>query len=155
MRFTRTKIMKTSSQGRQALHVAFPVVAALLAGLTSGCGFFDETDEGLAAVDSVAVAAPLSQGGSVRLTFYGVLSTNACVDLARVERPPSPGDTVTWRFIARGRRGSTCIAGIAPVKYDDSLPSLPARTVVIRAERSNGEPLLRTLQLPLAAPTQR
>jgi len=147
--------MKPFSKSRLASTLLAVSIPSLLAGLTSGCGLFDETDEGLAAVDSVAVAAPLSQGGSVRLTFYGVLSTNACVDLARVERPASSGDTLSWRFIARGRGGSTCIAGIAPLKYEDSLPSLPARRVVIRAERLNGEPLLRTLQLPLADTTQR
>ena len=147
--------MKTPNRHRRALHLLIAVSAALIAGLTAGCGLFDETDEGLAAVDSVAVAAPQSQGGSVRLTFYGVLSTNACVDLARVERPPSSGDTLTWRFIARGRGasqdGSICLTGITPLKYEDSLPNLPARTVVIRAERLNGEPLLRALQLPLAS----
>lgn len=143
--------MTAYSKNRLASTLVAFCVPSLVAALTSGCGLFDETDEGLAAVDSVTVSAPQSQSGSVRLTFFGVLSTNACVDLARVERPASSGDTLTWRFIARGRGGSTCIAGIATLKYEDSLANLPARTVVIRAERSNGEPLLRTLQLPLAS----
>lgn len=146
--------MTAFSKSRLASSLLAVSIPSLLASLTSGCGLFDETDEGLAAVDSVVVAAPLSQGRAVRLTFFGVLSTNGCVDLARVERPVSSGDTLTWRFIARGRRssqdGSICLTGITPLKYEDSLANLPARRVVIRAERLNGEPLLRTLQLPLS-----
>lgn len=145
--------MKTSSQRPQALQLAFPAVAALLAGLFSGCGLFTGPKERVAQVDSIAVAAVPTPSGSAKVTFFGVVGFNLCAELVRVERRVS-GDTLTWRFIARNE-GSNCLQAVATLRHEDSIPNLPARTVVIRAERSNGEPLLRTLQLPLAAPTQR
>ncbi|WP_291158934.1 hypothetical protein [Gemmatimonas sp. UBA7669] len=145
--------MKTITIRRQAPLLLTTSVPALLAGLFSGCGLFTGPKERVAQVDSIAVAAVPTPSGSAKLTFFGVVGFNLCAELVRVERRVS-GDTLTWRFIARNE-GSNCLQAVATLRHEDSVPNLPARTVVIRAERSNGEPLLRTLQLPLAAPTQR
>jgi hypothetical protein len=145
--------MKPISMRRQVALLLATSVPVMFAGLFTGCGLFTGPKERVAQVDSIAVAAVPTQSGSARITFFGVVGWNLCAELVRVERRTF-GDTLTWRFIAR-TEGSNCLQAVATLKHEDSVPNLPARTVVIRAERSNGEPLLRTLQLPLAAPTQR
>lgn len=132
-----------------ALTARFTVILSVL---VTGCGLFSGPSESVARVDSIVVASTPTQNSYVGLTFSGVLG-GGCAELGRVERRAA-SDTLTWRFIAR-TEGSNCVQAITTLEYIDSVPNLPARTVIIRAERSNGEPLLRTLQLPLAAPTQR
>jgi len=144
--------MNTISIRRRLPLQLATIVPVMLVGLVTGCGLFSGPSESVARIDSIAVASTPTQNGYVRLTFSGVLG-GGCAELGRVERRAA-SDTLTWRFIAR-TEGSNCVQPIATLEYIDSVPNLPARTVVIRAERLNGEPPLRTLQLPLADTTQR
>ena len=81
-------------------------------------------------------------------TFFGYVGANGCVDLQRVERNVV-ADTISWRFVSRSRRGD-CIQMPIPLRYIDSVPSQPARTVHIRVEQ-RGAPLRRTVSLPITA----
>lgn len=141
--------MMTKMFDRKTPRMLASRLAAILSVVVTGCGLFSSPNESVARIDSIAVASSPTQAGYVRLTFSGVLG-GGCAELGRVERR-TVSDTLTWRFIAR-TEGADCVQAITTLEYLDSVPNLPARTVVIRAERSNGEPLLRTLQLPIAAP---
>lgn len=120
-----------------------PVVAALT---LSGCGLITGSDEFLAQVDSVTVQAPLANSASTTLTFFGYVGANGCVDLKRVDRR-AVADTISWRFVSRSRGGS-CTQMPITLRYVDSIPSQPARSVHIKVEQ-RGTPLRRTVTLPL------
>ena len=56
-------------------------------------------------------------------------------------------DTISWRFVSRSRGGS-CTQMPITLRYVDSIPSQPARSVHIKVEQ-RGTPLRRTVTLPL------
>ena len=126
------------------------LVPLLSAGVwLSACGLIGGTDEYVIQVDSVAVARPVSPNGAVRTTYYGYVGANACAELRRVEQRALPGDTLQLRFIGR-QEGGNCLQMPTPLKYIDSLPNLPARTVHLRVLQRGGSPLRYDVVLPLS-----
>ncbi|GAB1341837.1 hypothetical protein [Gemmatimonas sp.] len=134
----------------RVLHNSIPLAALLtpvVAALTlSGCGLITGSNEFLAQVDSVTVQAPLANSSSAALTFFGYVGANGCVDLKRVDKRVV-ADTLTWRFVSRSRGGS-CTQMPVTLRYVDSIPSQPARTVHIKVEQ-RAAPLTRAVTLPL------
>lgn len=125
--------------------------ALLVAGclpFISACGLLSGSEEYLAQVDSVAVTPPAMQGGAVGLTYHGYVGSSGCASLVRVERRTLPADTLQVRFIARFENGN-CTQAPIELRYMDSLPSTPARTVHLLVPQRTGAPFRRTLVLPL------
>ena len=114
------------------------------------CGVIGGASEYVVQVDSVAVAPPLPPSTSVRLTYHGFVGSNLCAELRRVERKALPGDTIQLRFIGR-QEGGNCFQMPAPLRFVDSLPNQPARTIHLRVLQRGGLPLLYDVNFPLAA----
>jgi hypothetical protein len=126
-------------------------VLALLACLPLGaCSWIDGADEYVVGVDSVTVIPPRTAGAAVHTTFHGLLGGNACAELVRVERTERPPDTLRMRFIGRQPNGN-CLQMPAILRYLDSVPNAPARTVHLTVEQPRGAPLHYELVLPLLA----
>jgi len=128
-------------------HRRVPLCAA---GVWLGaCGVIGGADDYVIQVDSVAVAPLATSTGAVRTTYYGYVGANACAELQRVERQAFPGDTLQLRFIGRNA-GGNCIQTPTALRYVDSLPNLPARTVHVRVLQRSGIPLHTDVTLPRA-----
>lgn len=82
------------------------------------------------------------------VTFFGYVGYNGCAELRRVERR-AIGDTLVWRFVGQGR-GGNCIQMPVRLRYTDSVPSQPARTLHIRVDQRDA-PVRRTVALPVGA----
>lgn len=143
--------MTTPSAPHQTLRTAAKgnSVLALLACLPLGaCSWIGGADEYVVGVDSVTVTSPRTAGAPVHTTFHGMLGGNACAELVRVERAERPADTLRMRFIGRQPNGS-CLQMPAILRYLDSVPNAPARTVHLQVEQPRGAPLHHELVLPL------
>lgn len=122
----------------------------LACSLLGGCSLVGGADDYVIQVDSVAVAPPTTPAGVVRITYSGFIGANGCAELRRVERRALPGDTLQLRFIGR-QEGGDCLQMPVALRYVDSLPNLPARTVHLQVLQRSGSPLRSDIVLPLTS----
>ena len=111
------------------------------------CGLTSGSEEYVVQVDSVTVAAPAVPSGAIKTTYFGDLK-GSCADLSKVERETLPADTLQLRFIGR-RKSDNCIQAPSLLRYVDSLPNSPARTVHLVVRQPDGPPLRRDIVIPM------
>lgn len=136
---------RPASRSTQLCGIALLVAAATV---VDACGLTAGSEEYVVQVDSVTVAAPAVSSLTIKTTYFGDLK-GSCADLARVEREALPADTLQIRFIGR-RKSGNCIQAPSLLRYLDSLPNSPARTVHLKVRQPDGAPLLRDILIPLA-----
>ena len=122
-----------------------PLLSACV--LFSACSLISGNENYVIQVDSVAVSPPIVVTGAVRTIYFGDLH-GSCARLDKVERQQLSADTLQIRFIAL-RGGGNCIQAPSLLRYVDSLPNSPARTVHLTVQQPSGAPLRYEIVLPL------
>ncbi len=113
----------------------------------NACGVLSGGETYVVQVDSVTVAPPALSTGAVRTTYFGHPGS-ACAKLDKVERQMLAADTLQIRFIGRSGSGN-CIQIPYSLRYEDSLPNAPARTVHLVVQQPSGAALRYEIVLPL------
>lgn len=121
---------------------------AILSASSATCGLTSPSrNEFVIPVDSIVVGMTADPAGFVPVRFFGLVGASGCQGLERVEKSAS-GDSLRLRFIGI-RKGGNCTQMPIPLRHEERLASLPARSVTVVAEQPNGPPLTRTVVLPL------
>ncbi len=138
-----TQIAIATSQKAKRRTALLVCLCATLA----GCGL-NSSSEYVVRVDSVAVAPPAQANGAVKATYFGVIGGNSCATLVRIEREQLLADTLRVRFIGRQDNGN-CLQSPYLLKYVDSIPNTPPRTVHLLVQQPGDSPLRYDVTLPL------
>lgn len=122
--------------------VFVPVILAV-----HGCSVLDPDDEFVIRVDSISAPASVEPGEPLNVRFHGIIGSNLCYRLDRVERSAT-AEQLSIRFHGKKRGGfRDCAQQPAVLEHEETISPPLQDPFTITVRQPSGAPLTRVVAI--------